>query len=62
MGITIVFVLGDPAYYRRFGFSPEQAAVFRTPYDSPYMQSVKLAPGAPVTGTVVYPPPFAKFN
>ena len=62
MGITIVFVLGDPAYYRRFGFSAEQATAFRTPYDSPYMQSVKLAPGAPPSGTVVYPPPFAKFD
>lgn len=61
MGIAIVFVLGDPAYYGRFGFSTVQAAAFRTPYDSPYMQSVKLAPGAPEAGTVVYPPPFAIF-
>lgn len=61
MGIAIVFVLGDPVYYERFGFSTEQAAAFHTPYDSPYMQSVKLAPGAPEAGTVVYPPPFAKF-
>lgn len=62
MGVAIVFVLGDPAYYRRFGFSAEQATAFRTPFDGPYMQSVKLVTGAPPSGTVVYPQPFAKFN
>ena len=62
MGITIVFVLGDPAYYKRFGFSAGQATAFRAPYGGPYFQSVKLAPGAPPSGTVVYPPPFAKFD
>jgi putative acetyltransferase len=62
MGTVIVFVLGDPAYYRRFGFSAQQATAFHTPYDGPYMQSVKLSRGAPPSGTVVYPSPFAKFN
>ena len=62
MGIAIVFVLGDPAYYKRFGFSAQQATAFHTPYDGPYMQSVKLSRDAPPSGTLVYPSPFAKFS
>lgn len=62
MGIAIVFVLGDPAYYKRFGFSAEQAMAFRAAYGGPYFQSVKLSSGAPLSGRLVYPPPFAKFN
>lgn len=33
MGITQVFVLGDPAWYRRFGFAPERQVL--TPYPIP---------------------------
>lgn len=33
MGIAQVFVLGDPAYYGRFGFQPEQLVL--TPYPLP---------------------------
>jgi putative acetyltransferase len=61
MGVAIVFVLGDPAYYKRFGFSAQQAKAFRAAYGGPYFQSVKLLPNAPPSGTVVYPAPFAKF-
>lgn len=32
-GIAAVYVLGDPAYYRRLGFSPERSV--RTPYPLP---------------------------
>ena len=61
-GEKLVFVVGDPAYYTRFGFSLAEAAKFRTPYDGPYLMSLKLAPGAPASGTVVYPATFAKLG
>lgn len=44
--IGLVFVLGDPAYYRRFGFTPEVAAAMRTPFDGPHQMAIELQPGA----------------
>ena len=35
----IVFLLGEPDYYRRFGFSPEAAAPFASPYAGPYFMA-----------------------
>jgi putative acetyltransferase len=58
-GEKIVFVLGDPAFYGRFGFSAAAAKPFRTPYDGEYMQALALAPDAPKSGTVRYPVAFA---
>lgn len=58
--IALVFVLGDPAFYQRLGFSISEAAGFRTPYNGPYLMSLKLVSAAPVSGTVVYPASFAK--
>jgi putative acetyltransferase len=37
-----VFVLGDPHYYARFGFSAEAAACFETPYAGPYFLALAL--------------------
>ena len=56
MGETVVFVLGDPAYYRRFGFAVRPAFVCR--YAGPYFQVLRLADDAPTSGTVSYPDPF----
>ena len=56
MGETVVFVLGDPAYYRRFGFAVWPAFVSR--YAGPYFQVLRLADDAPTSGTVSYPGPF----
>lgn len=61
-GETLVFVVGDPAYYVRFGFSLSAAAKFDTPYNGPYLMSLALASGAPASGKVVYPKFFAKFG
>lgn len=38
-----VFVLGDPAYYGRFGFSADAAAGFDSPYAGPYLQVLRLS-------------------
>jgi putative acetyltransferase len=61
-GEALVFVLGDPGYYTRFGFSVEAAKPFHTPYDGSFMMALQLAPHAPSSGTVNYPAPFARLG
>ena len=44
-----VFVLGEPRYYGRFGFSVEAAAGFASPYAGPYFMALArclILPGA----------------
>jgi putative acetyltransferase len=52
-----VFVLGDPAYYGRFGFKVMDGFVSR--WAGPYFQTLILAPDAPTSGKVYYPQAFA---
>ncbi len=60
-GWQAVFVLGDPAYYSRFGFSANAAGGFTSPYAGPYLMVLALqANSLPVsTGTVKYARAFA---
>jgi len=60
-GEEIVFLLGEPDYYRRFGFSAEAAAPFGSPYAGPYFMAVPLRPDVPLPaqGNAAYPPAFA---
>ena len=48
----MVFVLGDPEYYARFGFSTEAARRFDSPYAGEHFMAIALtetpAPAAPV--------------
>jgi putative acetyltransferase len=57
-GETLVLVLGEPSYYRRFGFAPTTALT--SPYSgNEYWQSLSLdASAAGLTGFVVFPPPW----
>jgi putative acetyltransferase len=57
-----VFVLGDPAYYRRFGFDAEAAAGFASPYAGPHFMALALGADAlPIqSGSVGYAPAFAR--
>ena len=41
--IDACFLLGDPAYYGRFGFSVEAATPFASPYAGPYFQMLNLS-------------------
>lgn len=61
LGEEVVFVLGEPEYYFRFGFSAEAAAPFASPYAGPYFMALWLRPGAgpPVGGKADYAPAFA---
>jgi putative acetyltransferase len=55
-----VFVLGDPAYYGRFGFEVALAAGFQSPYAGPHFMARALKAPLPVRdGPVAYPPAFA---
>ncbi|MEP4033392.1 N-acetyltransferase [Roseibium polysiphoniae] len=62
--VSHIFVLGDPAYYGRFGFGPESKVV--TPFEIPEewregWQSRTLSDGASdVSGTLVVPEPWNK--
>jgi len=64
LGETVVIVLGEPAYYTRFGFSPERALRLRSRYSGPAFMALELAPRTldGVTGDVVYPPAFDRFS
>ncbi len=59
-GHPAVIVLGDPQYYRRFGFAPELAARLESPYAGEFFMALELVPGAlqHLAGRVNYPPPF----
>lgn len=60
-GHAIVFVLGDPSFYRRFGFSRGRAAALDCEYQCDGFLVLELEPDAleGIAGRVVYPPPFA---
>lgn len=44
-----VFVLGEPDYYRRFGFDPARASGFQSAYAGPYLMALPLAAKLPAT-------------
>jgi putative acetyltransferase len=56
----IVFVLGSPAYYRRFGFDPALARGFTLPYAGPHLMALSLTGPLPrLSGKIDYAPAFA---
>ena len=55
-----VFVLGEPDYYGRFGFSAGAASGFESPYAGPHFMLLALASRLPArTGRVDYVPAFS---
>ena len=63
-GWELVFVLGDPGYYERFGFVVAQSHGLTCQYDAPVeaFRVIELRPGAlaAVTGMARYHPAFAE--
>ena len=55
-GEELVFVLGEPDYCRRFGFSSKAAAPFASPYAGPYFMALALRPeiAFPAAGAAAY--------
>jgi putative acetyltransferase len=62
--VAIGFVLGDAAYYPRFGYSPELAARFASPFAGPHLMAQMLDPGAawPRGGRADYAPAFDRLG
>lgn len=59
-GWQVVVVLGDPDYYRRFGFEPALAAGFESPYAGPHLMAMPLGAAMPARlGRLDYAPAFA---
>lgn len=57
-GVSIVFVLGHEWFYPKFGFSVEQAAEFQTPLKGPHFMALRLRPGPPMSGRLIFPAAF----
>jgi putative acetyltransferase len=59
-GWQAVFVVGEPEYYERFGFSAATADKFETDYPKPYFMALQLTPHSlsERTGAVIHAPPF----
>ena len=56
-----VFVLGDPAYYGRFGFDADLAAGFASPYAGRHFMALALGGPLPVaSGEIAYAEAFSK--
>jgi putative acetyltransferase len=60
LGYDVIFVLGNPAYYSRFGFSVEAAARYPCPYAGPHFMVLSLTRRAHPVAPVVHPAAFAR--
>jgi putative acetyltransferase len=63
-GEEMVFLLGEPDYYVRFGFSAAAAAPFASPYAGPYFMALALRPGfePPAAGEAAYARAFSDLS
>jgi putative acetyltransferase len=62
-GWAVIFVLGDPNYYERFGFDKEAAADFTSPYAGRHFMVLKLSPSLPATtGELRHAPAFSALD
>jgi putative acetyltransferase len=58
-GYEAIFVLGEPAYYARFGFDLALAAGFSSPYAGEHFMALALSPPLPtLTGALRHAPAF----
>lgn len=57
LGETLSIVLGEPDFYRRFGYSRDKALNFESDYQSRYLLAATFG-AAPTSGTLVYAAPF----
>ncbi|HEY3637907.1 MAG TPA: N-acetyltransferase [Rhizomicrobium sp.] len=60
-GWARIFVLGDPDYYRRFGFNASLAEGYISPYAGPHLMALNLRADIPAErkGELRYAPAFA---
>ncbi len=65
LGYRAVIVVGNPAYYGRFGFSRALAEPIDSPYAGEHHQALELESGVlagATSGRVTYPPAFAEVS
>lgn len=62
LGSDVIFVLGDPRFYTRFGFSTESAAGFLSPYTGPHFLALRLTQREVAPAPVVYASAFEKLG
>ena len=62
-GEELIFLVGEPDYYCRFGFSAETAARFSSPYSGPYWMALALNDRPlPSSGKAEYAAAFAELD
>jgi putative acetyltransferase len=63
-GVAISFVLGHENYYPRFGYSPDLAARFASPFAGPHFMAMMLDSDAawPLGGRADYAPAFGRMG
>ena len=63
-GWSGIFVLGDPVFYRRFGFDVGKASGFISPYAGPHLMALPVGRSdlPTLTGSIQYAPAFAKLG
>lgn len=63
-GVAISFVLGHESYYPRFGYSPDLAARFASPFAGPHFMAMMLDSNAawPLGGRADYAPAFGRMG
>lgn len=61
-GWEAIFVVGDPGYYRRFGFDVEAAKGIQCAYAGEYFMVLFLGSAHARDGAVTYPPAFAELE
>lgn len=59
LGAELIFVLGDPAFYTRFGFSVDAARPYPCPYAGPYFMALLLSQTANKNAPLIYPTAFS---
>ena len=59
-----IFVLGDPSFYRRFGFDVGKASAFTSPYAGPHLMALPIGRSdlPTLTGSIQYAPAFVKLG
>ena len=61
-GWKMVVVLGDPVYYKRFGFSVKAAEAYTSDYAGPNLMAKMLTPETVAPGPLIYPDAFADMS
>ena len=61
IGETLSVVLGEPDYYKRFGYSNHRVAQFSSEYQSPYLMALSFG-AAPWEGRLIYAKAFAMLS